>query len=99
MVSRSGSISLLAGFLLQLLLSAFYYFYLIPNGPNFAVQARLALYLISPGLTLESVMVEIARGNALGLWLGALMGFVLNGFITSGVIFLAIRISRSLGRK
>jgi hypothetical protein len=95
-VSRSGSISLLAGFLTQLLLSAFYYFYLVPNGPNFAVQARFELYLISPGLTLESVMLEIARGNPAGLWLGALLGFVLNCFITSGVIFLLIRIFRSL---
>jgi hypothetical protein len=95
-VSRSGSISLLAGFLIQLLLSAFYYFYLVPNGPNFAVQARVALYLISPGLTLESAMVEIARGNPIGLWAGSLMGFVLNGFISSGVIFLFVRIFRRL---
>lgn len=93
-MSRAGSISLLFGFLIQLFLSAFYYFYLVPNGPNFAMQARVALYLISPGLTLESVVVEVARGNPAGLWLGAFLGFVLNGFISAGVIFLCVRIFR-----
>ena len=95
-MSRTGSISLLVGFLIQLFLSAFYYFYLVPNDPTFATQAKVALYLISPGLTLETVIVEIARGNPAGLWVGAFLGFVLNGFISSGVIFLCVRIFRGI---